>query len=258
MRLFIKYLGMHLKTSLEYKLSFILLSISQGLIMLIELFTIYALFSKFKLLDLYDINSLLMGFSVIWLGFSISETFARGFDNFSKLIVNGNFDLLLVRPRSLFLQIIGTDICYEKISRVLFALGLYIYSIVHLIDAFTISKVLLLITMAVGCSLIITSLFILGATLAFYTVQGLEAVNIFTNGTRQVVQYPIGIYNKVIKFIFTFIIPISLVNYYPIDYLCGNKTNFYYNFMPFVSLIPFILSIQIFRIGLKKYTSTGS
>ena len=54
--------------------------------------------------------------------------FGRGFDHFSKIIVNGNFDILLIRPRSLFIQIIGHDICYEKIGRVLLSLGVFIFS----------------------------------------------------------------------------------------------------------------------------------
>ena len=124
MKLFKNYLSMHLKTALEYKASFILTLISQGLYMLIELYTVYALFGKFALLETYNQYALLLGFSTMWTSFSFAELIARGFDNFSNLIVNGNFDLLLIRPRNIFIQIIGSDICYEKTFRVLIAFAI--------------------------------------------------------------------------------------------------------------------------------------
>ena len=114
MKLVLNYLSLHLKIALEYKSSFILIMIAQAVYMLIELFAIYSLLIKFDLLGIYDINQVLLSFSTIWLGYSLSELFGRGFDDFYKIIVNGNFDLLLIRPRNIYLQIFGADICYEK------------------------------------------------------------------------------------------------------------------------------------------------
>ena len=122
MKLLKNYLSLHLKISLEYKSSFILTVISQGLTVLVELFTVMTLFNKFKILEIYDTYELLLGFSTIWLGYSLVEMFGRGFDHFNKLITNGNFDILLIRPRSLFIQIIGSDICYEKLGRALLSI----------------------------------------------------------------------------------------------------------------------------------------
>ena len=125
-----KYLSMHLKVALEYKASFILTIIAQTLSMFLEIFAVEALFYKFSLLDVYNINQLILSYSVVWLGFSLSETFSRGFDHFADLIVNGNFDLLLIRPRNIFLQIFGSDICYEKLGRVTLASYLVISSFI--------------------------------------------------------------------------------------------------------------------------------
>ncbi len=258
MKLIKNYLAMHLKVSLEYKSSFILSCISQAVYMLVELFTIYALFIKFKLLDTFDINEMLLGFSTIWLGYSIAELFGRGFDTFHKLIVRGDFDLLLIRPRSVFIQIFGSDICYEKIGRSLCALIFYIYSASQVITHITLLKILLLILMIVGCFILTMSLFIIGASFCFVTVQGIEAINIITNGTKQVSEYPISIYKKPIKIFFTYIIPVVLINYYPIQYLTDKTSNILYLFMPLAPIILFIISCFLFKLGMNKYTSTGS
>lgn len=258
MKLIFKYLATHLKVSLEYKVSLLLSLISQVFMMFVELFTIDSLFRKFGLLDTYNIYELLLGFSVVWLGFSLSEMIFRGFDQFSKLIVKGNFDILLVRPRNIFIQVFGSDVCYEKFSRVIVALGLYIYSSFKVVSNFSIDKVLLLILMILGCVIIFLSIFILGASFCFITIQGLEFINIFTDGSRQLSQYPMGIYKKIVRVIFTYVIPITLVNYYPIKYLTNEVNNYFYIFLPLLSIIFLIFSIFIFNLGVKKYSSSGS
>ena len=256
MSLIKNYLSLHLKISLEYKSSFILTVISQALAMLVELFTVMTLFNKFKLLEVYNTNELLLGFSTLWLGYSLVEMFGRGFDHFSKIIINGNFDILLIRPRSLFIQVIGQEICYEKIGRVLISLSMFIFSAFKVIKDISLLKILLLILMLLGTILIVLSLLIIGASFCFVTIQGLEVVNIFTNGTRQVGQYPMGIYKKGIRIFFSTIIPI--VNYYPLNYLSGRSNNLIYLLLPLYTIIVFIISNIIFHLGTKKYASSGS
>ncbi len=257
-KLFLSYVSMHIKVSLEYKISFILTVISQLLSVLLELFAVIALFSKFQLLEEYNPYEILFSFSIIWLGYSIAETFVRGFDHFGELIKKGNFDLLLVRPRNIFLQILGFKISIEKVSRILVALGILIYSSLKIIKTINIFKILLLFNMFIGSIIIFSAIFIIGASFAFVTIEGLEIINIFTNGTRQLTQYPLGIYNKIIRIILTIIIPVTIISYYPLDYLLDKTSNISYVFLPLLSFIPLTLSILVFKQGIKKYNSTGS
>lgn len=252
------YLSMHLKKTLEYRMSFILITISQLIYMLVELIAVLALFDKFNLLSIFNKDELILSFSSVWLGYSLCEMFARGYDEFYKIIINGNFDLLLIRPRNIYLQIFGSDICYEKIGRVLFSLVLYVWSAAKVMNSITITKIILLVVMVIGCVFIIISLFILGASFCFISIEGLEFINIFTNGTRQVSQYPLKIYNKAFRFIFTYVIPISLINYYPIKYLNGTTNNIIYIFVPLLTVIYIFISTRVFSLGIRKYTSTGS
>lgn len=256
--LLIKYLSMHLKSKMQYKLSFIFILISQFLAMFLEAFVMYSLFNKFKLLNDYNFYELLLGFSVVWLGFSIAEMFGRGFDHFANLIVNGNFDMLIIRPRGIYIQIIGSEIGYEKMSRVLFSLILYVISVVKVVKSYSLCNLLLVITMPIASTIIILSVFIIGATFCFVTVQGIELVNIFTDGTRQVGQYPMSIYNRVIKKVFTFIIPLTLINYYPILYLTKRSSELLYVLMPLMACLFIIPSIIIFNFGMRMYKSSGS
>ena len=257
MKLFFKYLSMHLKVAMEYKTSFIMIMLAQGLNVLIELFTTYALFAKFSFLDDYSIYYLLLSFSIVWLTFSISEMFVRGFDEFSELIIHGNFDILLIRPRNIYLQILGSNIAYEKLSRILISLLLFIYSSIKVFNTFSLIIILELLLMVICGIILCSSIFIIGASFCFISIQGIEFINIFTNGTRQLGQFPMQIYPKAIRFIFTFIIPLTLINYFPIEYLL-NHNNIIYAISPLFVIIFLLFSIFLFNQGIKKYSSVGS
>ena len=241
------YLKINLKETLEYKASFFIMVISQVLIIFVELFVVNSLFNKFNLLGEYNIYQIMLCFSLVWFGYSFSEMVFRGFDQFDFIVVRGKLDTLLLRPRNIYLQIIGVNICYEKIGRVLLSLGLYIYSAIKLVKNITFLKVVLLILMPIGCNIMFLSILIFGAALCFKTIQGLEVINIFTSGTKQLSEYPMDMYNKVIKKIFTFIIPLTLVNYYPVKYLIDETSNILYVFMPLLTTGLLIISILFIK-----------
>lgn len=257
MGILLNYFGMHFKTQLQYKISFILTFITQFLSIFAEFFVIYSLFDKFSLLEEYNVYQLLLTFGIVWFGMSFSETFGRGFDHFGKLIKNGNFDLLLIRPRSLIVQIIGSDIAYQKLARVLSSIGMIVFSLIKVNVFIGIKEIIVILICMLASSLLFISIFIIGATFCFITVEGLEIVNIFTDGTRQLGQYPMKIYKKIIFLAFTFIIPLTPINYYPIEYIF-NGGPWYYAIMPLVVILFFLFSTLIFKFGLNYYKSTGS
>lgn len=256
--LLLGYISMHLKSKMQYKLSFLFITLSQLLSVLLEVFVLYSLFDKFKLLDEYKVPELMFCFSTIWVGYSVAEFIGRGFDHFADLIIRGDFDLLLIRPCNIYSQVIGSDIGIEKATRILLSVILYIYGFINIINEYTFSKIFLLITIPIGSTIIVMSLLIIAATFCFFSTQGIELVNIFTNGARQVGQYPMGIYNKIIKRVFTFIIPLTLINYYPVMYLLDKSDNILYVFMPLLASLFIIPAIVVFNFGMRKYKSTGS
>ena len=258
MKVYLSSFKMYLKSLLEYKKSFIMGFISQFLIMFTYYFMILALFEKFDNIKGYTKYEVLLCFSIIQFGFSMVETFARGIDTFENLIIRGEFDRLLLRPRNILLQVLSTDFDLIKISRILQAIVILIISLVKLNISFNLIKVITLILMLFSSIIIFFSIFLLMASYCFITVQSLEVRNLFTDGGKQIAQYPISIYNKYFILIFTFIIPYAFVNYYPLLYLIGKSENILYSLSPLLILLYLIPAILSFRWGIKKYTSVGS
>lgn len=258
MKLYLYYLKMHLKSRMQYKISFTLSFISQILVFFTYYFIIIALFQKFNNIKGFTIYEVLLTFAVIQFGFAINETFARGIDHFDKLIVSGEFDRILVRPRSTLLQTLGYEIDYTKICKIIQAIIVLIIAIINLNITWDINKILTLIFMLLSSVFIFFGIFLLAASYCFITVQGLEVRNVFTDGGKHMAQYPIGIFNKGFIWFFTFIIPYAFVNYYPLLYLLGKTNNNLYMYSPFLILVFLIPCFVAFKLGSKKYSSSGS
>lgn len=257
MKLIGKYLGMYFKSQLEYKSSFILTCIAQLLTLSLSSFMVFILMDKFHFLDNYDIYELMLGISIVQFGFSFSECFMRGFDKFSEVIKVGGLDLMFIRPRNIYVQVFGSNIELTKLSRVLGSLVLFIIAISN-IDSITWYGVLYLFLLLVGSSMIYAALFIFSACFCFKTVEGLEFMNIFTDGSREFGQYPMGLFRREVILVFTFLIPLACVNYYPISYILGKSDNIWYLISPLMTVILFIMSIITFNRCIRHYEGTGS
>lgn len=258
MDLYFKYFKIHLKSEMQYKMSFLLSFIAQFFVFFGYYFTIICLFDKFSNLKGFSLYEVLLTFGIIQFGFAFCESFFRGVDQFDRLIINGGFDRLLLRPQNILLQVFGEEISFVKLSRLIQAVIVLIIAIINIDVIWDTKKIITLICMLISSVLIFLSIFILAASYCFITIKGLEVRNVFTDGGKHMAQYPIGIFKKGFVFFFTYIIPFGFVNYYPLLYLIDKVNNDLYMISPLITIFYLIPSIMIFYKGTKRYTSVGS
>lgn len=258
MGLYFKALKLHLKSMLEYRASFIISFFSQILVFFSYYFIILALFSKFDNIKGFTMYEVLLCFSIIQFGFSFCETFARGIDRFDRLIISGEFDRLLIRPRNIILQVLCSDADFIKLSRLIQSLIVMVIALLNLNINWNILKVICLLLMMISSISIFFGLFLLAASYCFITVQGLEVRNVFTDGGKHMAQYPIGIFSKGFFLFFTFIVPYAFVNYYPLLYFIGKSNNIFFAFSPLIVLLYLIPCFILFNKGINRYASVGS
>lgn len=260
MKLYWKYLSIHFKSQLEYRTSFLLISIGQFFLPFFVFIAIYLLFQRFQNVNGWSLYEIALCYAVIHTGFSISECCARGFDSFSTTVVNGDFDRILVRPRTTILQVLGSKFEFSRVGRLAQSIVILIFSLAHLHIAWDIYKIITLLLMIASSIFIFAGIFMLGAVLCFWTVEGIEAINIFTDGGREISQYPLSIYKSWVRKFFTFVIPFGTVNYLPLMYILGKvKGNGIIHMLtPLYGLLFLIPCILLWNFGVRHYKSTGS
>lgn len=258
--LYKKYVKMHLKTSMQYRLNMFMLSISSCLISVGELIAIFLMFQNFKSVGYWGFYETSLMFGLVTAIYAFTECFARGYDEFPNLIKNGDLDRILVRPSSIITQIFGTKIELSKLLRMSLGLLVIIISLIKLNISWTFAKVLVLLATFAGGCLIIWGVMLVGAGISVFSVENLEFINIFTNGAKEIAYYPVNIYNKWLARVFTFIIPVASFNYLPISYLMGygNLPQWLYALSPLMGFVFVIPCLLFFKWSLKRYQSTGT
>lgn len=258
--LYNRYVKMHVKTSAQYRYNMIMLAVSSCLVSLGELLSIFLMFKNFESVGYWGFYESALMFGLVTTVYALTECFARGFDEFSKVIKHGDLDRILVRPAGVITQIFGTKIEFSKLLRATLGIGVVIVSLINLEIAWTVSKVMvLMLTFVCGCC-VIWGVMLIGAGISVFSVENLEFINIFTNGAKEIAYYPINIYSKWLSRIFTFVVPVACFNYLPISFLLGygSLPRIVYALSPLLGIVFAIPCLLFFLWALKKYQSTGS
>ena len=258
MSLYLKYVRVHLMSQLSYRKSFILLTIGQFFVPFTIFISMTLLFQRFGTIKDWTLYEVAFCYGIINIAYSTCECIFRGFDTFSSLIRTGGFDRIMLRPRTTVLQVLGSKFEFSRVGRLFQGIIVFCVALPQLNIDWSLTKVLTLMAMLFSGFLIFSGIYILGATMCFFTVEGLEIVNIFTDGGREMAKYPLGIYRETMKIIFTYVIPFGVVNYYPLMFLLGKSDKVLHAISPLIGSLFIIPCLIIWEFGVKRYKSTGS
>lgn len=255
---YFKFFTIHLTSQMEYKASFILSLIGRILVATVNFLSAYFLVSSFSNSTVFTKEEMLICFSVIMVGISLSELFFRGFDSFSEIISNGEYDRILLRPQNEIVQIMENRMDFARLGAIVQAILVLIIglSIVNL--EWTKLKIILLLFMIIGSFIIYSAIYIISGATCFYTTEKIEVFNLLSDGTKNFGAYPFSIFGKFILKFLTFVVPLAFVQVYPLQYIIGKSNDKMLIFYPFVSIPFFIFAIAFFKITSKRYKSIGA
>ena len=258
MELYLKYFSIHLKSQMQYKMSFLLLTFGNFCMQFSTFLGVYFMFNIFHDVDGFTYSQVLLCFAVVIMAFSFAEMFGRGFDQFPRMLANGEFDRALVRPRSPMFQVVTSKVHFVRLGATVQAAVVLLWAIPNSHVVWSWDKILTLCLMIVCGSVVFSALFLIQAAFAFFTTEGLEFMNVLTYGGRDHGRYPYSIYGKEVLRFLTFVIPLALFQYYPLLYLLDRERSTFYMLAPLLGLLFLIPGYVFFRFGLRHYKSTGS
>ncbi|MDE7312648.1 MAG: ABC-2 family transporter protein [Eubacterium sp.] len=257
-RLYRHYVSILLRSAMQYKASFLLGAAGQFLVSFNGLLGLLFIFARFSSVKGYTCEEALLCYGVMLLGFSVAQCIARGLESFPFLIKSGEFDRILVRPRSVLLQVLGSRFETNRLFRILLACGMLCYSLRHCLVVWTLQKAAVLILMLFGIIALFVGLFLLGAAISFFTIEDGGFLNVLIYGGSEHGKYPVDIYGKQMLKFCTYVIPYALVQYYPLQYLLGRTARWEYALYPLGAAVFLLACYGAWRFGMRHYQSAGS
>ncbi|WP_322101816.1 ABC transporter permease [Paraburkholderia sp. J41] len=259
-----RYFVTSIRAQLQYPASSLMLGLGAFLTNAIELAGIWALFNRFGDVKGWRFGDICMFFGTISISFSVADFMSRGFDVFgNEFVRTGDFDRLLLRPRSATLQLIGHDFRLRVLGRLAQGLAVIAVATSALDFHWSVRAVALTLWTIAGGVALFFGLLVLQATLAFWTVESLEVVNVVTYGGVQAAQYPLNFYTSWFRNFLIFVVPIACVAYFPVLAILGkvDPLGAPRGLLPFAPVVGFAFlafSFAVWRLGVRKYTSTGT
>jgi len=262
-RLYFRYFGISVRGQMQYRASFLMMAFGNFIMTGIEFFGIWALFARFGSLLGWTLPEVALFYGLIHVPFGLSECFARGFDVLPGLLKRGEFDRVLVRPRSTFLQVLGVEVRLNQVGRLLQGLLVLLWAAAALNVTWTLPRVALLLCSVIGGVCLFSGLRVIEATIAFWSTESLEVMNCLTYGGVETAQQPLTIYRPWFRRLFTFVVPLACINYFPAHAILGRPdvlgTPAVVHWVsPIVGFLFLLLTIEVWRFGVRHYTSTGS
>jgi ABC-2 type transport system permease protein len=248
---------------MQYRASFIADFIGNLLITALDFAMVAILLTRFRAIGGWTLAEVAFLYGSASVSLSLAELFIGAFDNFEQWVVRGDFDRVLLRPLPVVFQMMTGSLVLRRFGRSIQGALALAVSLALLRPAWDFGHFVFFGVMLAGGAIFFMAIFVLGATFSFWSPQSAELSNIFTYGGQFMTSYPMHIYEAWLRSIFTFVIPMAFINYYPALYLLNKPDpaglpGWLPFLAPFVALLTFGVALRVWRFGVRHYQSTGS
>jgi len=262
LRLWVRYVSLSMRGQLQYRGSTIMLVLGNLLVTGVEFLAIWALFDRFGRIRGFGLAEVALLYGMTNVSFALSEMFCRGFKIFDQLVKSGEFDRVLLRPRGTAFQVCAQHLDLARTGRLVQGMVVLGWALASLGLVHLGPELALMLGTIVGGACTFAGLFVLQATMAFWTVESLELFAIVTYGGLETAQYPMSIYTEGFRRFFTWVIPLAFLSYVPGLVIMGRPERFGPEWLTWVSpafgVVFLLVCLQAWRVGVRHYRSTGS
>lgn len=256
--IFFQYAGQYLKTRLTYRADMLVEIFSDLLFQAVNLIFILVVFGHTNLLSGWSKDEMVFIYGFFLVPFAIFGAFFNIWDFTDRYIVKGEMDRILTRPIHSLFQIILERMELESLFGVITGLGIMFYSgnklglSLHWYDPFV------FVVLVAGGALVYAGIFVALASIGFWSDSKTDIMPMMYN-IGNYGRYPVNIYNRIIRYVLTWILPFAFVGVYPSAYFLGRDEWYGYAFLtPVIGLIFFGLSVVLWNYGVTKYRGAGN
>lgn len=189
--------------------------------------------------------------------FGLARTFTSTFPWWTLNAINeGEFDQYLVKPYSALMYLLALTVDHYGLGEVLVGIILVVYSMVQLGIAIFSFSTLFYVLLIIAAVFVHLGASIMIASMGFIAVKSEALIHLFMRLT-DFARYPLTVYGFGLRVFLTFLIPVAVSSFYPAEILLRGVSLkvLFYGFVPVI--VFFAISLYIWKIAMRKYTSAG-
>lgn len=196
-------------------------------------------------------------FSICAIIEAIGQAFLDCVWNISSSIRKGKLDVILVRPASPFVQLLGQRVHFQAVITMVIYIGILAYSMRQFGISGGVGTSLFLLETIICGTIINTGLYTIFNSLNFWIVNGNDVAELVLT-CREFAKYPLSVFPMMIRTFFTYMIPFGFMGYYPVAFLTGKTGAWVIWAMPLAAFGVVSVAGLLWKAGLRGYNSTGT
>lgn len=260
--LYLRLIRARVRSQLQYRASLALELVGMFLVSFLDFVAILIIFSNVPQLGEWSVSEVALLYSISALAFAVADIAIGHLDLFPRVIRDGNFDLLLVRPRGTLFQLVTADFQLRRLGKALQGLVVLVFALGTLEIAWTPERLVVLVLMIPAATLIFASVWVTGVCIVFWTVDSGEVANAFTYGGQFLSQFPINIYDRWLRRFLAYVVPMAFVAYFPTLYILGKPDPlglpaWLQLSSPLVAVVAAVVAGRVWGVAVRHYQSAG-
>lgn len=257
-RLYGLIVSQYIKARMQYRADFFISSIGILFESGCGIFSLWIIFHSISKLAGWGYNELIFIYAFSLLATAPAQLF---FDHIWVLryhLREGTFIKYYFKPLNMMFYYMSETFNIKAWCH--FALGIiaFFYASSKLGIIWTPPKFFLLLTLLFSSSLIMISLMVMASSIGFW-VQESFSILYFVFRFGEYARYPLTIFNSFFRLLFTYVIPIGFVAFYPSKFfLRPTEINALVYFSPLAGILLFLLAYLVWKKGVNSWAGTGS
>ena len=257
-RIYFKILAQDLKSKMSYRADFFISTIGMIFTNIAGFAAFYIMFSKFPSVMGWGYNEMLFlyGFSLIAL--TPVQCFFDNNWSLRHLVYSGDFIKYCFRPMNIFFYFMSEVFDIKGLGQLAFGIATLVYSWNMLGLEVSLLIILRLLVSLFAASLFMISLMNAAASSCFFIMNS-GYIMVMSFRFKDYAKYPITIFGPALRFVFTFLIPIAFIAYYPSMIILRPSEAPLLSYLSLPIGIAFFWgSYKLWMYGARKYSGTGS
>lgn len=247
-----------MKGLINYRVDFMIGMLAFLLDQSLGLLFLFVVFENIDVLAGFTVYEVVLMYGIGQIPKGIDHLF---FDNIwliPRNILQGSMDRYLLRPINPLYSYLIERFQPDAFGEIILGTAISIFCFVQGGIPFSIMKLLGIIVIILIGVFIFTAVKLASASASFWLKDSYPLMQV-SYELNDYTRYPLGIFPSPIRFIMTYVIPFSLVAYYPALYLLG-KVSFLHviSILVPVTIVLCLIAIFIWNKGLKRYESSGN
>lgn len=260
MALYLRLLGASIRSRMQYKWDFLLTSILYALITAVEFLTVAAILYRYRSVAGWNIYEVALLSGIASASHGLYRVFAAELDGFERYLVNGEYDGLLTRPWPPLATLLARNFDLGRIGAPLQGYLVITIGLRGVLEQGIPTWLAVYIyTLPLAGALIITAISISVAAAGFSLTRINDLQTFALNAPVTAAAYPADIFPRWLRALLTYLLPVTAMGYIPVRYGLGKGGTAASLLVPFLTAaIALIVALQLYRLGERRYQSTGS